>query len=150
MHHDHRPLFIVSPLQLPNSTFILWFSLHRNKQIVITFLPPPLPPHAYISIFFQHRHHHHSIYIYIVFPAQPPLKVYKRLHALTIISLLCSHVSGSEGKPWQPLTTGWLSCSAELDSHITESHSTANSCISPKSHKIYLLWGTFPFITGRK
>ena len=50
MHHDHHPISIVFPLQLPNTIFILWFSLYRNKQIFITFLPPPLPSHVYWSV----------------------------------------------------------------------------------------------------
>lgn len=49
-HHDHHPISIVFPLQLPNTIFILWFSLYRNKQIFITFLPPPLPSHVYWSV----------------------------------------------------------------------------------------------------
>ena len=101
MHHDHQPISIVFPLQLPNTIFTLWFSLYRNNQIFITFVPPPLPSHVYISIFFlaaptpppQH------LYNYIVFPVQPPPKICEGLHALTI-SLLCTHVSGSEGKSW--------------------------------------------------
>ena len=50
MHHDHHPISIGFPLQLPNTIFILWFSLYRNKQIFITFLPPPLPSHVYWSV----------------------------------------------------------------------------------------------------
>ena len=50
MHHDHHPISIVFPLQLPNTIFILWFSLYWNKQIFITFLPPPLPSHVYWSV----------------------------------------------------------------------------------------------------
>ena len=49
MHHDNHPISIVFPLELPNTIFILWFPLYRNKQIFITFLPPPLPSHVYLS-----------------------------------------------------------------------------------------------------
>ena len=102
MHHDHQPIPIAFPLQLPNAIFILWFSppkqpnLYCFPSIAISitcihlyfFFPAPTPPP-------QHLYNH------IVFPVQQPLKIYEGLHvhALTI-SLLCSHVSGSEEKPW--------------------------------------------------
>ena len=49
MHHDHHPISIVF-LYSYQTPFILWFSLYRNKQIFITFLPPPLPSHVYWSV----------------------------------------------------------------------------------------------------
>ena len=56
---------------------------------------PPTCIHLYF--FAAPTPQQHAAFMYIALPAQPPLKVYECLHTLAI-SLLCSHVYGSEEK----------------------------------------------------